>query len=191
MTRREPNNAVSECRDRIGEDTAHELAPWRHGKGEYFGNILRQCMDRRGFLKGAGALGVSLVVAPVWFKLSQVKADQAPQLPDPGSRISFPPIQPSFEDQVIVPKGYSYNLILRWGDPLFPRAPEFDLYQQTGAQQALQFGYNCDFIGFFVLPELIHRGRCGLVGQVPRPPIGSHDSMATSHACLRAKHCWW
>jgi uncharacterized protein len=157
MAKLEPNNAVSECRDRIGEDTEHKLAPSGHGKGEYFGNILRQRMDRRGFLKGAGALGVSLVVAPVLLNPSQVKADRTPQLPDPGSRISFPPIKPSFEDQVIVPKGYSYNLILRWGDPLFPGAPEFDLHQQTGAQQAQQFGYNCDFIGFFVLPELIHR----------------------------------
>jgi secreted PhoX family phosphatase len=51
-----------------------------------------------------------------------------------------------------VPEGYEVIPFLRWGDPLFPDAPVFDPENQTAAAQAMQVGYNCDFIDFMPLP---------------------------------------
>jgi len=41
-------------------------------------------------------------------------------------------------------------VIIRWGDPVLPDAPRFDIGRQTPQAQARQFGYNNDFIA--VLP---------------------------------------
>lgn len=43
-------------------------------------------------------------------------------------------------------------MLLRWGDPLFPDSPAFDVAGQTASAQARQFGYNCDFVRFYPLP---------------------------------------
>ena len=66
-------------------------------------------------------------------------------------QISFDPISLNNEDKITVAAGYRADVLLRWGDPLFPGAPEFDFANQTAAAQARQFGYNCDFVHFFPL----------------------------------------
>jgi secreted PhoX family phosphatase len=50
-----------------------------------------------------------------------------------------------------VPDGYAAQLLMRWGDPLFPDAPTFDAHAQTATAQRRQFGYNNDFIGYVPL----------------------------------------
>ena len=52
-----------------------------------------------------------------------------------------------------VPAGYEAQTLIRWGDPLVEGAPPFDPLQQTAAKQALQWGYNNDFVGWMPLPE--------------------------------------
>ena len=37
--------------------------------------------------------------------------------------LGFEPVAASSEDAVRVPKGYGVNVLVRWGDPLFPDAP--------------------------------------------------------------------
>ena len=43
-----------------------------------------------------------------------------------GSALSFPRVQPSKADAVIVPDGYRTDVAIRWGDPLFADSPAFD-----------------------------------------------------------------
>jgi len=50
-----------------------------------------------------------------------------------------------------VPANYWHAVLIKWGDPLFVAAPSFDPNAQTAAAQRRQFGYNCDFIGYFKL----------------------------------------
>jgi secreted PhoX family phosphatase len=118
------------------------------GTGEYFGDILERRVKRRTILKGAGAVSVGLVLGGGGILPGKVRADDE----DPGERIRFKPIAPSSADQVIVSDGYSHGIILRWGDPLFPGAPDFKLDNQSRARQEQQFGFNCDFIGWFPQP---------------------------------------
>jgi len=68
------------------------------------------------------------------------------------SGFSFQEILRGSDETHHVPAGYSAEVLLRWGDPLFSDAPGFDPLHQTVAAQARQFGYNCDFIGFLPLP---------------------------------------
>lgn len=48
--------------------------------------------------------------------------------------------------------GYSRQVLLRWGDPLFADSPVFDPANQTPEAAAKQFGYNNDFTAFLPFP---------------------------------------
>jgi uncharacterized protein len=47
-----------------------------------------------------------------------------------------------------VAEGYDAQVLLRWGDPLFPDSLEFNPFAQTPEKQSRQFGYNSDYVGF-------------------------------------------
>jgi len=107
--------------------------------------------ERRQLLKG-------LAIAPL-FTVGFGAAEGVAQAADEpkaeaffNSGIEFDPIRPvraGSQDYVDVPANYNVSLIIRWGDPVVPGAPEFDVNNQTAAKQAVQFGYNCDYVGFF------------------------------------------
>jgi secreted PhoX family phosphatase len=62
--------------------------------------------------------------------------------------LAFTPIEPSILDDVVVPGGYAWEVLVRWGEPILEGAPGFDFNAQTPAAQAGQFGYNCDYVAF-------------------------------------------
>jgi len=72
--------------------------------------------------------------------------------PVAGSAFGFEGITLDTGDSPIVAGGYTLVPFLRWGDPLFADSPAFDVTAQSAATQALQFGYNCDYIGWISLP---------------------------------------
>ena len=76
-------------------------------------------------------------------------ARAASSSPPPG--LAFSVVPPSSADRVSVPPGYRADVVLRWGEPLFPDAPDLDVAKQTAATQARQFGFNCDYNAFFPL----------------------------------------
>lgn len=119
-------------------------APGARPQNESFGDVLARNMARRSFLLGAAASVPVLMTAtsiPSW------NAEAAPA----RSGLGFVPIQPSQADRIEIPANYTHKVLVGWGDPLFDDAPEFDPGQQTGESQSKQFGFNCDFVGFFPL----------------------------------------
>ena len=53
-------------------------------------------------------------------------------------------------DTVTVPRGYSWHVVARWGDPMWTRGPAFDhATRGTGASQELAFGDNNDGMALF------------------------------------------
>src|SRR5690606_21897351 len=72
--------------------------------------------------------------------------------------------QPVDVDALVVPDGYRWDPIIRWGDPILPGARAFDPHQQSPEQQAKQFGYNCDYLDILpIRPGAKDRGTRALL----------------------------
>lgn len=140
---------------KTGIEESNELAQAeaREGNGEYFGDVVRARVARRSLLKGAG-LVTGALMTPSIFSSGEAKAQMGAAH---GSRLTFTPILPNGLDQITIPPGYEYNVVIAWGDPIFPGAPAFNVNAQTAAAQNLQFGFNCDFIVQFPLPSWFTR----------------------------------
>ncbi|MCB0216304.1 MAG: PhoX family phosphatase [Chloroflexi bacterium] len=83
--------------------------------------------------------------------------------PPAGPGLGFEAIPPSILDAIQLPPGYRHTVLLRWGDPVLRGAPSFDVDRQSAEAQAMQFGFNCDYIAFFPLPEGSGRPDQGLL----------------------------
>lgn len=117
------------------------------------GEIIAARFSRRGFLKGSMATAaIAATVSPMaMLAASEAKAQT-------GSAFSFPEVEAGVDADHHVAQGYDADVLLRWGDKLFPDAPDFDPRAQTAAAQRRQFGYNNDFVGFVPLEGSADRG---------------------------------
>ncbi|XAS63521.1 PhoX family phosphatase [Micrococcaceae bacterium Sec5.8] len=131
----------------------------------YFRDIASASMSRRAAL-GFGAAG-ALAIA---FGGSLTSAESAVADGGPGlagaakdglghsvagrSKLKFTAIAPvdAAVDALTVPEGFTWQPVIRWGDPIFKDAPDFDLGNQTAAAQARQFGYNNDYSDILDIP---------------------------------------
>jgi secreted PhoX family phosphatase len=121
----------------------------------YFRDIASKAMSRRAMLglSGAGALAVAVAAC--------TPAEQTTAVSDPGTfgqngmKLDFEPIAPvdAAVDAFVVPAGFTWVPILRWGDGLFPDSPAFDPAAQTPEAQARQFGYNNDYSAVQIDPD--------------------------------------
>lgn len=142
------------CRYRCGNACAHE-AP-NTSDNPYFGDVVREVVNRRGLLKAgavlavAGAGGVTLAGTAAAAPDAAAPADAQDR--HGGTGLNFTPVAPNTEDRVVIPDGYEQAVVIRWGDPVLPDAPAFDFLHQTAAAQAKQFGFNNDFCGLVPIP---------------------------------------
>ncbi|MEU5841031.1 PhoX family phosphatase [Rhodococcus sp. NPDC047139] len=141
------------CKYKCGDACSHSV-PNTSG-GEYFGDIVRNVFSRRGVLRGGAravlAAGAGSLLAScasdsgaTAARLSAGGAGDLGPMPD-GT--NFTAVGPNTDDAVIVPDGYEHEVVIRWGDPVLPDAPAFDIENQTAAAQEKQFGFNNDFAG--------------------------------------------
>jgi secreted PhoX family phosphatase len=110
------------------------------------GELIATRFSRRGFLQGS--LAVTAIAATV-SPLALITADNARAAGT--SAFVFDEVEAGIDDKHHVAKGYDADVLLRWGDPLFADAPEFDPLKQSATAQARQFGYNNDYVGFIPL----------------------------------------
>ncbi|WP_159945211.1 MULTISPECIES: PhoX family phosphatase [unclassified Nocardiopsis] len=138
------------CKLRCGDACFHP-AP-NTSDNAYFGDIFAKALSRRTALRaGAAAAGVGALGLAAF---SPAAADpRGGNRPHPAPRPTFKSVLPNTDDKVTIPQGYDQHVIIRWGDPVLPGAPEFDVYNQTPESQAQQFGYNCDYVGFHQLDD--------------------------------------
>ncbi|SLK00462.1 PhoX family protein [Arthrobacter sp. P2b] len=123
----------------------------------YFRDIASATMSRRAALGfgAAGALAVvlgSAVTSPE--SASAAGLSKAAKEGFGKSKLQFTPI-PSIDamvDAVTVPEGFTWQPVIRWGDPIFNGTPEFDINNQTVAAQEKQFGYNNDYTDILEIP---------------------------------------
>jgi len=116
---------------------------------ESFRELLARRLSRRAIVRGAASLAV-LAGTPVrtWARSA--------------TPLGFTPVAASRADAVIVPSGYRTDVVLRWGDALFPGTESLDsgsvatgalLAPEAAAAQALQFGTSCDGLGLVALTD--------------------------------------
>lgn len=123
-----------------------------HGEGHNssanstMGEIIGRRFSRRNFLQGS--LAVSAIAATV-SPLALVAAGEARAAG--RSAFSFPEVEAGVDADHHVAEGYSADILLRWGDPIFADSPAFDPLSQSAAAQARQFGYNNDYVGYIPL----------------------------------------
>jgi len=109
------------------------------------GDVLARRFARRSFLHGPLAIAGSLAIAgPAALAPRGARADRA--------GLAFAEIAHGVDERHHVAPGHHAEVLLRWGDPVLPGAPAFEPRALDAAAQAMQFGYNNDFIGYFPLP---------------------------------------
>lgn len=107
-----------------------------------FADILSSRLSRRRLLEGALAITASSAIASCTGKA----VSSAPQ-----HTYGFNEVAHGLDPFLTLPEGYSYQVVARWGDPLFESAPSFNAKNQTAQAQSQQFGFNNDFVGFVPL----------------------------------------
>ncbi len=125
---------------------AADAEPRNMSANPTMGELISARFSRRGFLKGS--LAVSAIAATV-SPLALLTAGDAKAAG--ASAFSFTEVEAGVDETHHVAEGYDADILLRWGDGLFPDAPEFDPENQTAAAQARQFGYNNDYVGYIPL----------------------------------------
>jgi secreted PhoX family phosphatase len=110
-----------------------------------FDRVVERAISRRGFLGGVLAFGSGAAVMGTGL----LKATTA--MAQPASRFPFTPIAAQTDNTIHVPEGYSWDLLVRWGDPLFSDAEgAFD--PQAGVSVEMSdrvFGENTDGMELF------------------------------------------
>ncbi|GID28950.1 PhoX family protein [Paractinoplanes brasiliensis] len=141
------------CLYRCGNACDHPVP--NRSDNTYLGDVVNASMSRRGVMRAgaAGALVLGLsgtAAATATPAVAAPRTGQAPPAGDKAGKLTFTAIPPNTLDSFVVPNGYDSSVVIRWGDPVVPGAPAFNLGKQTAKAQSQQFGYNNDFVG--VLP---------------------------------------
>ena len=111
-----------------------------------FDRVVERAISRRGFLGGVVAFGSGAVMMGA----SPFFAGRA----EAASRFGFTPIPTSTANTITLPEGYNWQVLVRWGDPLWSDGEELDMKTGgTAASQAKAFGDNTDGMFMFVVGD--------------------------------------
>jgi len=131
-----------EKNDEISFDEYDELINPKPAEND-FDRILEVALTRRGLLKGVVAVGslATLGSAATLIPNNAVAAE---------NRFAFDAIDANTLDDITVPEGYSFQVVTRWGDPLWSDSIDFDhATRGTAESQAKTFGDNIDGMEVF------------------------------------------
>jgi secreted PhoX family phosphatase len=133
---------------------------------------LSTVIDRRQLLLGATALAATTFAG-------RARAASAPR------PFAFEEIAAIATPHDRLPAGYTRQIVIRWGDPMFADAPAFDFRAQSPARAQRQFGFNNDYTAFMPLPFGSGRSDHGLLivnHEYPLPQLMFPDLTAARAA---------
>ncbi|QRN41344.1 MAG: DUF839 domain-containing protein [Neisseriaceae bacterium] len=113
--------------------------------------IIQNSISRRRFLQ----MGIVTTTATLTSNFLSSKTIDTINSSDRPKALGFESIQPSSQDNVRVPKGYTAKVLYSWGDPvgIHDKSPQFKLNAANSArEQALQAGMHHDGMDYFSLP---------------------------------------
>ncbi|MGL4305466.1 MAG: PhoX family protein [Mycobacteriaceae bacterium] len=146
------------CKYKCGNACFHNCP--NKSDGQYFGDIIKTALSRRGLLKSGAVTALALGSSPMLAACT----DESPGKSQasiaangtPPMGTTFTPVKPNTEDSVVIPEGYEQATIIRWGDPVILGAPDFNFEQQSAQAQEQQFGFNNDFAGLLEIDGQPH-----------------------------------
>jgi secreted PhoX family phosphatase len=146
------NRSAVTCHLKCGSACAY--APPNDSTEPSFADIASRQLTRRSLLLSTGAIA-AVSALPTTGLLTPPAADAAAKV----TGLPFKPIKPGNElvDDVLVPSGYEWHTIVRWGDPLFSDSPAFNPAVPDAEAQERQFGYNNDYLDILVTDRLGRR----------------------------------
>jgi secreted PhoX family phosphatase len=106
-----------------------------------FDTVVEAAISRRGFLGGVLAFGSGAAVMGTTFLASEAQA---------ANRFGFTPIPTSTANTITLPEGYEWEVLVKWGQPLWSGVADVD--QATGGTAETQlksFGDNTDGMAVF------------------------------------------
>jgi secreted PhoX family phosphatase len=110
-----------------------------------FDRVVEAAMSRRGFMGSVLALGSFAALGGALVPSGARAA---------ADRFAFEAIPANTLDDITVPPGFTWEPLIRWGDPITADGPEFDpATRGTGESQAITFGDNTDGMDIFSLGD--------------------------------------
>lgn len=147
-----------------------------------FQELLAERLTRRRFLYGS-AQSVSVAA------LTPLTGCTGFEAVDTVDESIFPELAKGADEADHVAHGYRTDTLIRWGDPLHTAMAPFDPRTLTADEQERRFGYNNDYIGYFVLPNANDSRRALLCvnheftsGTLMFPDVNDADDM-TAEQC--------
>ena len=139
------NRSAATCHFKCGNACAQDVC--NTSTNNYFRDIADAALSRRALLGLGGVAAAAVAIGVDVAQAPEASADFG-GFGQGGGKLQFTAIDPVARtvDDVTVPAGYDWEPIIRWGDPLFRKTPDFDIDNQTAKAQAGQFGYNNDYL---------------------------------------------
>ena len=119
-------------------------------------DIVEARLSRRGFLGGLSTISALSLAACASTDTPQPIVNVSDKASSDAPLFAFEEITRGLDETHHLPNGYSGDILIKWGDAIFPDSPTFDPYNQTEDAQLRQFGYNNDYIGYIALEA--HKG---------------------------------
>jgi len=139
------------CLFKCGNACDHEVP--NPTDNETIRQVVETAVGRRSVLRGTAVGTGALVVGATGALAAAGPAAAGAPIATavaPGSTFAtakFRPVAPNRRDAVVLPEQFDWNVIIKWGDPVLPGAPAFDVHNLTVAAVKKQFGYNNDYVG--------------------------------------------
>jgi secreted PhoX family phosphatase len=129
------------------EDLGSNPAP-----GHTMNDLIHGRLSRRAALSGLLGAGAATLFAEALLSQAMSQVTGPPRQAGP-STLTFPELRHQLSQDQSVADGYEIQIVIRWGDPVLKGAPAYDPHRLAAEGQALQFGYNNDYVDFVPLPQ--------------------------------------
>ena len=107
-----------------------------------FYDVMDVNLKRRGFLMG----GLATIATGLFGNALATSGARAST--SAGALLGFTPVPVSYDDTVVVPEGYSVQVLGAWGEPITGDMPAYST-SNTGAEQGMQIGQHHDGMHYF------------------------------------------
>lgn len=128
-----------------------------------FESVLSQYLARRSFIKKLGLGAAAYTLAGCTDSSTSAPEEITSEAITRDTSLTFKALPHDLDGTLTVADDYLAQVLIRWGDPIFPNLGDFDPQALDAAEQLKRFGFNNDFIGFVPMPLGSNESDSGLL----------------------------